>query len=112
MVRGEGASAGSQSGFREWYKRNHDHDEMPRLVKHVLYDERWHDADPYLGRLEIQIAERLAELGIDLQAMIDLLDGGKNLRAAAVTACRGDEHTHGLQHPLRIDDTVGGGIGG
>ncbi|WP_143393072.1 hypothetical protein [Fimbriiglobus ruber] len=49
------------------------------LDQDVLHDDWCDDTDPELSRFDGQVAKRLAELRINVQAGVNFSDGGKDL---------------------------------
>jgi hypothetical protein len=57
------------------------------LIKDTQNHERFNDTDPELRWLDGQITKGLAELWIEVQAVVDLADRSENLLAQIDLAC-------------------------
>jgi hypothetical protein len=70
----------SQTGLGERCDRNNNEDEASFLIEGVLHDQGRNDPDPELRRFQAEVAQRLAELGIETETLVDLSESSKNLR--------------------------------
>ena len=91
----------------EGCRGKHDKNLATVFVDHVVYYQRGNDPDPELGCVDAQIAQWLAELRVDLQAVVDLANGCENLGREVDSPCPGDESLQSVADAARIRHEVG-----
>lgn len=79
---------------------------MARFINDVMDHQGGYDSDPELCRIEGQVAEWLAKLRVNLQAVVDLANGCENLWSEVGSPCPGDEGLQSVADPAGIGHSV------
>lgn len=101
------APASSKSGSGQRLHRLDYVDLAPILEDHVSNNQRRHDADPNLTRFARQVPERLAELWVNAELIVNSFESGYYFRAKAALPGTRDQRPKVVQHSTRAGDLVG-----